>query len=67
MERMQREVRRLAPGDMEVVVREVENPVEYAWRGGASLAKDSEFEGMCVSKQEYMESGFQACQQKFYL
>ena len=66
-ERMEREVRRLAPGDMEVVVREVENPVEYAWRGGASLAKDSEFEGMCVSKQEYMESGFQACQQKFYL
>ena len=36
--RMEREVRRLASRDMEV-----ENPVEYAWRGGASLAKDSEF------------------------
>jgi len=66
-ERLHNEVRKLAPGDMEVVIREVDNPVDYAWRGGASLAKDIEFGGMCVTKQEYMENGFQACQQRFYL
>jgi len=66
-DRLEREVRKLAPGDMEVVVREVSNPVEYAWKGGASLAKDPEFAGLCVTKQEYLEEGFHACQQKFYL
>ena len=66
-ERLEKEVRKLAPNDLDVVIRKVENPLEYAWRGGASLAKDKEFSEMCVTKQEYMEGGFQACQQKFYL
>ena len=66
-DRLQEEVRRLAPGEMEVVVRETDNSVEFAWKGGASLASDKEFKAMCVTKQEYMETGFQACQERFYL
>ena len=44
-----------------------DDPIGYAWKGGASLAKDPDFSNLCVTKAEYMEKGFNACQQKFYL
>ena len=66
-ERLEREVRRLAPAEMEVVVRDLEDPLTAAWKGGASLASDSDFKSLCVSKEEYLESGYQACTRKFYL
>jgi len=66
-QRLETEVRRLAPAEMEVRVRDVEDPLTAAWKGGASLASDSDFKSMCVSKEEYMDSGYQACTRKFYL
>lgn len=68
LERLRGEVRSLAPSHMEVEVRMGgPDPLTYAWRGGASLARDPEFEQLVVTKEEYLERGFQACQQRFYL
>ena len=65
--RLETEIRRLAPANMEVVVREPQDPVTFAWSGGASLAGDKEFRSMVVTKEEYMESGYNACNRRFYL
>jgi len=66
-ERLEKELRSLAPDNMEVVVRMVDDPVTYPWKGGASLASDPDFKSLCVSKAEYMEKGYNACHQKYYL
>ena len=66
-ERLETEGRRLAPAEMEVQVKDLEDPLTAAWKGGASLASDTDFKSMCVSKEEYMDSGYQACTRKFYL
>ena len=66
-ERLESEIRRLAPTEMEVVVRDIEDPITFAWKGGASLASDKEFRGMCVTKEEYMDGGYNVCNRKFYL
>jgi actin-related protein 6 len=67
-ERLEREVRSLAPHLLEVVVRVGgPEPHLYPWRGGASLAADPALPTLCVSKEEYMEKGYSACQQKYFL
>jgi len=66
-ERLQQEVRTLAPSNMKVEVRVTSSPSLYPWQGGASLAKDPDLPQLCVTKEEYMEKGFQACQHRFYL
>jgi len=66
-QRLEREIRALAPDDMEVVIRQDADPIVYPWKGGASLAKDPGFSSLCVTKQEWMERGYSACQNKFYL
>ncbi len=67
-ERLEAEVCSLAPGEMEVRVREVtEDPLTATCRGGASLASDMEFRNLVVTKEEYIKTGFSACQKKFYL
>ena len=67
-ERLETEVRRLAPAEMAVVVREVEgDPGTFAWRGGASLASDPEFRSLVVTREEYMDKGYDACHRRFYL
>ena len=82
-ERLQQEVRTLAPNNMQVCsvcnffcyflrsiqvcVRVAPSPALYPWQGGASLAKDPDLPQLCVTKEEYMEKGFQACQHRFYL
>jgi actin-related protein 6 len=67
-ERLEQEVRSLAPHMMEVVVRMGgPDPQLYPWRGGASLASDPGLGSLCVSKEEYMEKGYSACRQKYYL
>ena len=67
-ERLETEVRRLAPAEMAVVVREVEgDPGTFAWRGGASLASDAEFRSLAVTREEYMDKGYDACHRRFYL
>ena len=66
-QRLETEVRRLAPAEMEVVIRDDEDPVTYAWRGGANLANDRDFKAMCVTKDEYMDGGYNVCNRRFYL
>ena len=48
-------------------MRSVDEPSLYPWQGGASLARDAELGQLCVTRQEYMERGFQACQARFHL
>ena len=43
------------------------DPIEYPWKGGSSIAQDSDFSKLCVSKAEYNERGFNACLNKYYL
>ena len=52
---------------IQVNVRVAPSPALYPWQGGASLAKDPDLPQLCVTKEEYMEKGFQACQHRFYL
>merc|ERR1712083_1272501 len=66
-ERLEQEVRTLAPDSMQVQVRVTPSPGLYPWQGGASLAKDPDLPQLYVTKEEYMEKGFQAYQHRFYL
>jgi len=65
--RVERDVRSEAPSHYDVVVRLPEDPVGYAWRGGAALAGDACFPSLCVTRQEYLERGHQACADKYFL
>jgi len=66
-QRLENEIRALAPDDMEVKIRVSTDPIEYPWKGGSSIAQDSDFSKLCVSKAEYNERGFNACLNKYYL
>jgi len=66
-ERLEQEIRALAPDNMEVKIRISEDPMLYPWKGGASLAKDSDFPKLCVTKEDYNERGYTACANKYYL
>jgi len=66
-ERLEQEIRALAPDNMEVKIRISEDPMLYPWKGGASLAKDSDFSKLCVTKEDYNERGYTACANKYYL
>lgn len=65
-ERIQREIRALAPDAYDVNVRLPEDPVGYAWHGGAALASDPVFSSICVTKQEYLERGPAVCHERYY-
>ena len=41
------------------------SPVTYAWSGGVQLANNPNFSNMCVTKEEFEESGHSICQEKF--
>ncbi|XP_071941751.1 actin-related protein 6-like [Antedon mediterranea] len=65
-ERVERDVRSMAPQEYHVNVFLPKNPVEYAWHGGKCISKSDEFSSkMCVSKKEYEESGQSICTDKF--
>lgn len=66
-ERLEREVRALAPQECEVRVSGQGDTMTMAWRGGASLARDTQFSKLCVTREEYQEKGFSVCQNRFYL
>jgi len=66
-ERVQRDVRALAPDVYDVVVRLPENPTSYAWSGGAALANDPVLPSISVTKDEYMEKGHNVCHERYYL
>ncbi|TRY75044.1 hypothetical protein TCAL_07010 [Tigriopus californicus] len=66
-ERILKDVRELAPNEFKVIVRLPEDPISYAWQGGAALADDPIFRELSVSKLDYQERGHQACVDKYYL
>jgi len=66
-DRVEREVRELAPHLMEVSVRLPEDPIGYAWQGGVKLAKDECLGQISVSREEYLERGNAVCEERYYL
>ncbi|RUS13577.1 actin-domain-containing protein, partial [Endogone sp. FLAS-F59071] len=67
-ERVETDLRNLAPADFEVRVAKPKNPVTYAWQGGTRLAasqKSAEYIKKAVTRQEYQEVGSEACRRKF--
>ncbi|CAL8291888.1 unnamed protein product [Boreogadus saida] len=64
-ERVQREVRALAPADLPVAVLLPPNPVGYAWEGGKLLADNPDYDEMVVTREEYEENGHFICEEKF--
>lgn len=56
-ERMQKEISALAPPTMKIVITAPEDREVSVWKGGAKLANVSAFSQLCISAQEYAESG----------
>lgn len=58
VERLEKEVRMLAPAELEVRVARATDPVGATWRGGRVLAGREEWLGrMVVGREEYFEYG----------
>jgi len=66
-ERVEREVRELAPDTFKVVVHQPPDPIGYAWQGGAAIAKDDCLKEISVSRADYLDRGHEACNNKFFL
>ena len=66
-ERVERDVRELAPNLMEVSVKLPTNPVTYSWQGGAKLANDECLKTIAVTREEYLERGSAVCEERYYL
>ncbi|XP_046996293.1 actin-related protein 6 isoform X1 [Schistocerca americana] len=64
-ERVEQEVRCLAPIDYDVKVTLPSDPIMYAWYGGTLLTKDPEFNTTLVMRDEYEEEGMNVCIDKF--
>ncbi len=65
-ERVEREVRALAPDVYDVIVRLPEDPATYAWSGGAAISNDVVFDSISVTKEEYFERGHVVCNERFF-
>ena len=57
VDRMQKEIASLAPSTMKIKIINHPNRKNSVWVGGSVLASLSYFQQMCISKQEYNESG----------
>eukprot|EP00160_Parvularia_atlantis_P005152 Unigene14397_Nuclearia_a/m.43436 Unigene14397_Nuclearia_a/g.43436 ORF Unigene14397_Nuclearia_a/g.43436 Unigene14397_Nuclearia_a/m.43436 type:complete len:198 (-) Unigene14397_Nuclearia_a:43-636(-) len=67
VERIQRDVRSMAPADYAVCVSVSERPSEAAFRGGVLFAGEPAFSRFCVTRQEYLEHGNAVCRKRFIL
>lgn len=65
VERLQKEIVRLAPDECFVRVARPEKPIVSTWLGGANLAKHEHIEKLSVTKQEYEEFGAAWVARKF--
>ncbi|CAG8792863.1 11632_t:CDS:10, partial [Dentiscutata erythropus] len=66
-ERVEKDLRVLAPSEFEVKVGMPEDPITYAWHGGRKFASTPEFNERLVTRSEYMEYGSNICLRKFGL
>ncbi|KAK9477763.1 actin family [Lipomyces japonicus] len=65
-ERLRNELRVLAPGDVNLRLGFPDDPITYAWHGGASLAsRKAKLKQRQVTRKEYQEYGINACLKKF--
>lgn len=64
-DRLQNELRHLAPEECEVKIYEPPNKVESAWNGGCRLASRPDFNEWIIRRDEYLESGESICVRKF--
>ncbi|RIA82976.1 actin family [Glomus cerebriforme] len=65
--RIEKDLRYLAPTEFEIRVGMSENPITYAWQGGAKFANSAEFNEKLVSRAEFNEYGHNICLQRFGL
>ncbi|KAF8981259.1 Actin, aortic smooth muscle [Entomortierella lignicola] len=56
-DRLQKEVKAMAPGSVAVEIISTPERKNSAWLGGAALASSSTFQSMWITKQEYEDSG----------
>lgn len=56
-QRLQKDIRSMAPEWYTVNVFLPEDPIEYAWHGGKYMSKDANFDKNCISRQDYEENG----------
>ncbi|KAI0317627.1 actin family [Amylostereum chailletii] len=64
-ERLLHELRPLAPVEFEVYIYESQDAILEAYRSAMSLAKLVKFNNYVVTREEYLESGINACRRKF--
>lgn len=64
-ERLLSELRALAPVDCEVVIYPSNDPILETYRSAAAFAQRPEFLQGCVTREEYLEFGSNACRRKF--
>ncbi|CAG8514886.1 9116_t:CDS:10 [Funneliformis caledonium] len=65
--RIEKDLRYLAPTEFEIRVGMSENPVTYAWQGGVKFANSADFNEKLVSRAEFNEYGHNICLQRFGL
>ncbi|KAI0021722.1 actin-domain-containing protein [Xylariomycetidae sp. FL0641] len=65
IERLQKEIVKLAPDDCVVRVARPPDPITCTWSGGANLARHEHINAMAVTKQEYEEHGAAWVTRKF--
>ncbi|XP_071500299.1 actin-related protein 6-like [Diadema antillarum] len=64
-ERVESDVRSLAPVEYKVQVTLPKSPVTYAWEGGKIMTESKEFAKLIVTKKQYDEEGQNICFDKF--
>ncbi|XP_068452640.1 actin-related protein 6 isoform X1 [Clinocottus analis] len=64
-ERLEAELRSLAPAHLPVAVLQPANPVCYSWEGGRLLALSPDYDELVVTRDDYEENGHFICEEKF--
>lgn len=64
-ERLQQDLRAVAPEHFPIGVNVPKDPIGAAWRGGSSVSSANSFKDQVVSKTEYEEHGHSVCQRRF--
>ncbi|XP_027131625.1 actin-related protein 6 isoform X3 [Larimichthys crocea] len=64
-ERLEAELRSLAPAHLPVSVLLPSNPICYPWEGGKLLAHSPDYDEIVVTREDYEENGHCICEEKF--
>ncbi|KAK1888214.1 Actin-related protein 6 [Dissostichus eleginoides] len=64
-ERLEAELRALAPAHLPVSVLQPDNPICYPWEGGKLLAHSPDYEEIVVTREDFEENGHFICEEKF--